>query len=324
MTVPIGLTRRDRLRSGRSGRRDNIRPPRATAAPTGRSRPAIRAAPRQRSDHRPLRTAQPPSFRRRERQGGAVPAPPTNNFCLARQALDAVAEQLEPHLAFDAMRAGNGGKRNFALAAAHRYAWVSSAAPSAGSSLDSPSAAASALLGEPSVAGATSSAPSAGASADSPASASLAASSATGLGGRSLLCGSGFFRGRLGNGSFLASRSFCGHFFGYRLLGGQVGGVGRRLLGGNFLSLGRRLLGRRVGGGFSVGSLLRALFDALLGLLARLGLLRVVARRALLEPAASRKRRTRSDGWAPTLSQWLMRSLSSLTRSGESFASSGL
>ena len=41
-------------------------------------------------------------------------------------------------------------------------------------------------------------------------------------------------------------------------------------------------------------------------------------------PAASRKRRTRSDGWAPTLSQCEMRSASSFTRSGESFASRGL
>ena len=51
------------------------------------------------------------------------------------------------------------------------------------------------------------------------------------------------------------------------------------------------------------------------------GLLR--AGRSLM-PAASRKRSTRSDGWAPTLSQCEMRSASSFTRSGESFASSGL
>ena len=51
------------------------------------------------------------------------------------------------------------------------------------------------------------------------------------------------------------------------------------------------------------------------------GLLRAARSRT---PAASRKRRTRSDGWAPTLSQCWMRSASSLTRSGESFASSGL
>ena len=51
------------------------------------------------------------------------------------------------------------------------------------------------------------------------------------------------------------------------------------------------------------------------------GLLR--AGRSLM-PAASRKRRTRSDGWAPTDSQCEMRSASSFTRSGESLASSGL
>ena len=51
------------------------------------------------------------------------------------------------------------------------------------------------------------------------------------------------------------------------------------------------------------------------------GLLR--AARSLM-PAASRKRSTRSDGWAPTDSQCEMRSASSFTRSGESFASSGL
>ena len=51
------------------------------------------------------------------------------------------------------------------------------------------------------------------------------------------------------------------------------------------------------------------------------GLLRAARSRM---PAASRKRRTRSDGCAPTASQCEMRSASSFTRSGKSFASKGL
>jgi hypothetical protein len=89
---------------------------------------------------------------------------------MAGEAPGAVGEQLQANLAFDAMRAGDRGERDltpakFVLA----QAFVSSGAPSAGSSADSPlSAFASAGSGEPSVGGVTSSAPSAGASADSP------------------------------------------------------------------------------------------------------------------------------------------------------------
>src|SRR3954454_7789894 len=104
---------------------------------------------------------------------------------MAGQALDAVAEQLETDLALDSMRPGDRSEGDAALAAGirrHDQACVSSAAPSAGSSVDSPSAATSAPWGESSVGGATSSAPSTGASLDSPsfsASATGAASSAT-------------------------------------------------------------------------------------------------------------------------------------------------
>src|SRR3954454_6133302 len=87
---------------------------------------------------------------------------------MAGQALDAVAEQLETDLALDSMRPGDRSEGDAALAAGirrHDQACVSSAAPSAGSSVDSPSAATSAPWGESSVGGATSSAPSTGASA---------------------------------------------------------------------------------------------------------------------------------------------------------------
>ena len=56
---------------------------------------------------------------------------------MSRQALGAVAEQLEPQLALDSLRPGDGGESDTALAAvtgrSHDY-WASSAAPSAGSS----------------------------------------------------------------------------------------------------------------------------------------------------------------------------------------------
>ena len=88
-------------------------------------------------------------------------------FAMGGEAVGAFAEQLEPQLALDAMDAGDGGKRNPTLAAlAHAQAF--SAAPSAGSSLDSPSPDASAGCGDSLVGGATSSAPSAGSAVDSP------------------------------------------------------------------------------------------------------------------------------------------------------------
>ena len=283
----------------------------------GRPRPAIRAAPRQQSDRRPLRTAQPPSCRCRERQGGAFSAPPTKQLLLARQALDAVAEQLEPHLAFDAMRAGNGGKRNFTLAAAHRYAWVSSAAPSAGSSLDSPSAATSALLGEPSVAGAISSEPSAGASAEF-----------AGLGFAGCFLGNLLRRPALALQQRLppppasATGASSQPQLLQRLLRRRAPRRARRRCR---QAPARRQLASTSAAGSSAGALAAASASA--AFFARssrrslafspgsafFGLLR--AGRSF-RPAASRKRRTRSDGWAPTLSQWLMRSVSSFTRSG--------
>ena len=47
-------------------------------------------------------------------------APPTIQFLVARQAFDAVAEQLEPDLALDAMRAGDGSERDSAPAVVTR------------------------------------------------------------------------------------------------------------------------------------------------------------------------------------------------------------
>src|SRR5690348_16360130 len=89
---------------------------------------------------------------------------------MTRHARGAFAKQLQPQLTANAMRACNRGERNPTLAAlAHGQAWVSSAAPSAGCSLDSPlPALASAGCGDSVLGGGTSSAPSAGSALDSP------------------------------------------------------------------------------------------------------------------------------------------------------------
>ena len=93
---------------------------------------------------------------------------------MRRQTIDAVAEELQAKLALDAVRAGDRGERDFTLAAAaHGQPWVSSAAPSAASSPKSPVSPVASATGDPSVGGATSSAPSAGASADLPSVTSL-------------------------------------------------------------------------------------------------------------------------------------------------------
>jgi hypothetical protein len=123
-------------------------------------------------------------------------------------------------------------------------------------------------------------------------------------GGGSFLGGSGLFLGR----SFLSGR-FGGGLL--NRLGGDLDGL---LLGGGGGGFGR-LGGVSLAGGTLLGALLR--------LLARLALVRVVAGRRSLTPATSRKRATRSDGWAPTESQWRARSASSFTRSGLSLGSIG-
>ena len=267
---------------------------------------------------------------------------------MVRQALDAVAEQLEPNLALDALRAGDRGERD-------RCARRGRPKPANYSAFVFGLASA---CGESSVGGATSSAPSAGASAlaplvgDSSAGASLASGSATPLPRRHRLrprllrtaARRAPRQPRLRDWRLLAGLGFGSRFFGDRLFGRKIGGVGRRLLRGDFFGLGghldrRSLLGdlfrdgfafrgrlggrfldrigdyrlglfllrlgnglfrRRIGGFFRFGGLLRTLFDALLGLLARLGLLRVVARGTLtdaggIEEAQDAVRRLRAD-----------------------------
>src|SRR4051794_13859473 len=99
----------------------------------------------------------------------------------------AVAEQLQPNLALHSMRAGHCGKCDALIGHLPAYsafsassAGASSAAPSAGSSLETPSASATgcSAVSAPS-AGASSTAPSAGSDVDSAAGASSAAASAS-------------------------------------------------------------------------------------------------------------------------------------------------
>jgi hypothetical protein len=132
--------------------------------------------------------------------------------------------------------------------------------------------------------------------------------------------GGGLLGGRRFDGGLLGSRRFGfsgSHFFGCRrLLGGRRflgGGLGRRgLLGGGLGRRGRfgsglgrsRFLDRRgrgLGGLGGLGGLARPLLGALLRLLARLALVRVVAARTLLdargiEEAEHAVRRLRADG----------------------------
>src|SRR5205085_1762749 len=97
--------------------------------------------------------------------------------------------------------------------------------------------------------------------------------------------GRSLFRSNVRDRSFLARFRLCRSFFGYRLFDGKIGGVGRGLLGSNFLDLGRSLgdgfLLRRGSSFGGFGFLGGALLDALLGFLARLRLLRIVAGDAL-------------------------------------------
>ena len=165
----------------------------------------------------------------------------------------------------------------------------------------------------------------------SPAAASTAASSATGgSAGTSATSAGACSAATSPLRSLLDRRSLLGDLLDDLLgLGGRLGGRFLDCFGdysfGFFLRLSRRLFGRRVGGGFSVGGLLGTFLDALLGLLARLRLLRIVARRPLadaggVEEAQDAVGRLRADA-QPMLA---IRSESSFTRSGESFASSGL
>ena len=218
---------------------------------------------------------------------------------MARQALGAVAEQLQPNLALDAMRAGDRGKRDPALAAVVRSGQVTRPSlRSFGLSLRF------GACGESSVGGAASSAPSAGASADSPSVGRVGWLGRRFFGGASTAASSA--------GASAASASSAASFLG-RSFGSCLGrrlprppGPPRRLprrpprprrsaRPSRPRPLRRRRLRPRpavLGDGSSCGAaaasaasaaLAARCFDALLGLFARLGLLRVVARRALLD-----------------------------------------
>ena len=227
----------------------------------------------------------------------------------------AVGKQLQPNLALHAMRAGHRGECD-ALCRSSRPVTRPSRCPRrrlrAGSSLETPSASATGCSGV--------SAPSAGASSteafgrlggdDSATGASSAAASASA--GASSVGASALFSGRSSR-RRLPQRRLPRHFLG-RSLGG--------LLSGGLFSRSRRRprrqqLRRRPRASHA---LRRAPWPSRP---ARPSSGCCEPARSLM-PAASRKRRTRSDGWAPTDSQCEMRSPSSFTRSGESFASSGL
>ena len=236
---------------------------------------------------------------------------------MARQALDAVAEQLEPHLALDAMRPGDRGERDPALATvadAANYSAFSSVSAWGESSVGgfdivrafgrgfvSRSLVGDSLFGRrfagvglgdflflagiglaaassatTSSAGVSSAAASA-TGASSPASASAAASSATGSSAGTSAVSAGACSAATSLVS--ARRGLLGDLVDDLLgLGGRLGGRGFDFSGDHgfglfLLSFRGRLFGRRIGGGFGFGGLLRALLDALLGLLARLRLL---------------------------------------------------
>src|SRR5690348_6604956 len=235
------------------------------------------------------------------------------------QALRAVTEQLEPQLAFDAMRAGNRGERDSTLAAlAHAQPWLAagspSASPSAGSSLDWPlSAPASAGCGDSVLGGGTSSAPSAGSAADSPSFVASGWSAAASSAGASLV--SGVSAPSAAGGACSATSSATASV---SAVGSAVAASTSSPTTASASSCGAAAASA-ASAAFLVRSSARSL--AFSPGSAFFGLFRAARSRM---PAASRKRSTRSDGCAPTASQCWIRSVSSLTRSGESFASSGL
>ena len=131
--------------SARSGRRDNIRLPRAAAARRGRFRSGFRAALRRPSDRPPLRSAPPPPCRALRTQAGAARRPREYDFC-GGQAVDAVAEQLQPNLALDAMRAGDRGKRDPLVRSRRRHGYSAFAPSSAACGASSATASVSAVV----------------------------------------------------------------------------------------------------------------------------------------------------------------------------------
>ena len=105
-------SRRGRRTAGRSGRRDNIRLPRAAAAPT---RSTSTSEPRSASAALRSAIALEPRDGRLAAVADGEQAPldvRRRTASCARQAVDAVAEQLEAHLALDAMRPGDRGERD--------------------------------------------------------------------------------------------------------------------------------------------------------------------------------------------------------------------
>src|SRR6185437_1689380 len=219
--------------------------------------------------------------------------------------LGVVGEQFQAQIAFDAVRADDCGERDPTLAALrHVQPCASSAAPSAGSSLDSPvSAFASACWGDSVLGGGTSSAPSAGSAPDSPSLVASGCSAAASSAGASSVSGSAL------SSSVTASASAVGSAVAASISSATTASAsswGAAAASAASASLAARCSTRSLA--FSPGS-------AFFGLL-RAGRSRI--------PAASRNRSTRSEGCAPTLSQCWIRSASSFTRSGESLASSGL
>ena len=115
-TEPSALARH-RRRAGQSGRRDNIRPPRAKAERCGRPRPADREAPRPRSVGNAFEAG----------DGGLAAVPdgaaalePADIDNAASEARCAVRKQLQPNLALHPMRAGHRGQRDALVGHANR------------------------------------------------------------------------------------------------------------------------------------------------------------------------------------------------------------
>ena len=264
-------------------------------------------------------------------------APPTKSCAWRVEAVDAVREQLEPHLALHAMRAGDRGERDAlvpvagdahgllgllgvlggsAFGRSPRRRFLGRTAPRRRArrrllrqlgSLFGRSAPRQRLPrpAASSAAGASSAAASS-AGASSAAASSAAASSAGALFGSGFLGGSLFGRG----------------FFGGGFLSRQL--PRPRLPRHDFLDR-RRGRGGSLAASSASAALGRTLLDALLGLLARLALLRVVAGGALLDAGGieEAQRRGPTAGRRPTANARCGRRRASRAP-GESFASSGL
>ena len=211
-------------------------------------------------------------------------APRRTGF-LARQALDAVAEQLQPNLALDAMRAGDRGEGNPALAAIVSSMLRPSRLPrrrlQPAPRLDSPSAAPRRPDGDSAVGGATRRRLRPARPPTSPSVVGFAAAAGCFLGGRRFLRRGFLGGGFLGQPALLRRRSLLGGFLGDGF--GLGGRLGSRLLDrfGDH-GLGLFLLRRRLRslGGLGLLGLARSSTRSL-AFSPGSRLLRVVARRAL-------------------------------------------